>query len=241
METSSNIGKLLLEEKLINSEQLASACEFQKKNDVPIVTALISLGFLSEEEMAQALSRICGYPYIDLDKFEVFPDVVDLISADIAKKYLVMPVNRNKSYLSLAMVDPTDLEAINNIKFRTGLNLHPACQSGRDPDSSSQNLEDQGISRLHQHDPASDTDAHRHQLLDIGLTGLHLGDSGTMSDLDLIERHSISQVVGAAVSLDRGGFQVVHRHRHHHSVRLTPAAIQSTIGPVPAPCWRTGW
>ena len=54
---------------------------------------------------------------------------MDLISADIAKKYLVMPVNRNKSYLSLAMVDPTDLEAINNIKFRTGLNLHPLVAS----------------------------------------------------------------------------------------------------------------
>lgn len=125
----SNLGKLLLEEELIDSEQLSSAYEFQKKNDVPIVIAIMSLGYLTEEEMAQALSRICGYPYIDLDQFEVFPDVIELISAEIAKKYIVMPVARNRSYLSLAMVDPTDLEAIDNIKFRTGLNLHPVVAS----------------------------------------------------------------------------------------------------------------
>lgn len=125
----SNLGKLLLEKELINSEQLTSAYEFQKKNDVPIAIAIKSLGYLTEEEMAQALSRVCGHPYIDLDQFEVFPEVIDLISAEIAKKYIVMPVARNRSSLTLAMVDPTDLEAIENIKFRTSLNLQPVVAS----------------------------------------------------------------------------------------------------------------
>ena len=106
----SNLGELLLREKVLTPDQLKSALEAQKEKNVPLQTAIVSLGIISEEDMAQALSRQLGYPYIDLDQFEVYPDVVSLIPVEIGKKYMIMPIHRIRSFLTLAMVDPTDLE-----------------------------------------------------------------------------------------------------------------------------------
>lgn len=125
----SNLGELLLREKLLNSDQLKSALDYQKKNEVAMGTAIVSLGLISEEEMAQALSRQLGYPYINLDQFEVYPDVINLIPVEIAQKYLIMPIHRIRSFLTLAMVDPTDLDIIEDIRFRTGLSIQPVIAS----------------------------------------------------------------------------------------------------------------
>jgi type IV pilus assembly protein PilB len=126
---ASNLGELLLREKIITAEQLQTASEFQKKNSLPVGTSLVQLGYISEEEIAQALSRQLGYPYIDLDQFEVYPEVINLIPSDVAKKYAVMPIHRIRSFLTLAMVDPTDLEVIEDIRFRTGLSIQPVIAS----------------------------------------------------------------------------------------------------------------
>ena len=126
---ASNLGELLLREKIISADQLKSALDFQKKNSLPLGTSLVSLGFISEEEIAQALSRQVGYPYIDLDQFEVYPEVINLIPADVSKKHMVMPIHRIRSFLTLAMVDPTDLEVIEDIRFRTGLSIQPVIAS----------------------------------------------------------------------------------------------------------------
>jgi len=122
---SSKLGDILLREKIINPDQLKQALDYQKKNNQPVSSALVALGFVTEEEIAQALSRQLGYPYIDLDQFEVFPEVISLIPAEVAKKYMVMPIHKIKSFLTLAMVDPTDLEVIEDIRFRTGLSVQP--------------------------------------------------------------------------------------------------------------------
>ena len=126
---SSNLGDLLIREKVLNQTQLKTAQTFQHDNEVSMGSAVVSLGYLSEEEVAQTLSREYGYPYIDLDQFEVYPDVLDLISLDVAKKYMVMPIHLNRNCLTLAMMDPTDLEAVEDIKFRTGLSLQPVIAS----------------------------------------------------------------------------------------------------------------
>ena len=125
----SNLGELLLREKVITPDQLKSALDMQKEKDVPLQTAIVSLGLISEEEMAQALSRQLGYPYIDLDQFEVYPDVINLIPVEIVKKYMIMPIHRIRSFLTLAMVDPTDLEVIEDVRFRTGLSIQPVIAS----------------------------------------------------------------------------------------------------------------
>lgn len=125
----SNLGELLIREKLINSDQLKTAYDYEKKNKVSIGSALVTLGHISEEEMAQALSRQLGYPYIDLSQFEVYPDVINLIPVDIAKKHMIMPIHRIRSFLTMAMVDPTDLDVIENVRFRTSLSIQPVIAS----------------------------------------------------------------------------------------------------------------
>jgi type IV pilus assembly protein PilB len=126
---ASNLGELLLREKLLTSDQLKSALDLQKKNGIPLTTALVNLKYITEEEMAKALSRQLGYPYIDLNQFEVYPEVINLIPVDIAKKHMVMPIHRIRSFLTLAMVDPTDLDIIEDIRFRTGLSIQPVIAS----------------------------------------------------------------------------------------------------------------
>ena len=125
----SNLGELLIREKLITPEQLKSAIEYEKKNKVSVGSAIVALGFITEEDMAQALSRQLGYPYIDLGQFEVYPDVIELIPADIAKKHMIMPIHRIRSFLTMAMVDPTDLDVIENVRFRTSLSIQPVIAS----------------------------------------------------------------------------------------------------------------
>ncbi len=125
----STLGELLIREKIISAEQLKSAQEFQKKHDVSLGSAIIALGYVSGEEMALGLSRQLGYPYIDLDQFEVYPDVINLIQAETAKKYMIMPIHRIRSFLTLAMVDPTDLDVTEDIRFRTGLSIQPVIAS----------------------------------------------------------------------------------------------------------------
>ncbi len=122
---ASNLGELLLREKAISADQLKTALNFQKKNGLPLGTAFVQLGYLKEDEIAQNLSRQLGYPFIDLDQFEVYPEVIKLIPADIAKKYLVMPIHRIRNFLTLAMADPTDLEIMEDVRFRTGLSVQP--------------------------------------------------------------------------------------------------------------------
>jgi type IV pilus assembly protein PilB len=126
---ASNLGELLLREKILSVDQLKSALDFQKKNSLPVGTSLVQLGYLTEEDIAQALSRQLGYPYIDLDQFDVYAEVINLIPVDVAKKYMVMPIHRIRSFLTLAMVDPTDLEIIEDIRFRTGLSIQPVIAS----------------------------------------------------------------------------------------------------------------
>jgi len=125
----SNLGELLIREKVINQDQLKTASDYEKKNKVTIGSALVTLGHVSEEEMAQALSRQLGYPYIDLSQFEVYPDVINLIPVDIAKKHMIMPIHRIRSFLTMAMVDPTDLDVIENVRFRTSLSIQPVIAS----------------------------------------------------------------------------------------------------------------
>ncbi|MBN1272652.1 MAG: type IV-A pilus assembly ATPase PilB [Candidatus Aminicenantes bacterium] len=125
----STLGDVLTREKLLSDDQLKRALEYQKKHDVPLGSAFISLNLVSEEDMAHALSRQLGYPYIDLNQFELFPEVIELVPVDVAKKHLIMPVHRIRSFITLAMVDPTDLDVIEDIKFRTGLSIQPVVAS----------------------------------------------------------------------------------------------------------------
>ncbi|MFQ6082242.1 MAG: type IV-A pilus assembly ATPase PilB [Candidatus Aminicenantia bacterium] len=140
------LGEILLKEKLVNSDQLKEAIEYQKKNGGKLGSAMIKLGFISEEELANVLSKQYGCPHINLTKFEISPEVTKFFPVDMARKYLVMPIHRIGSFLTLAMADPTDLEAVEDIKFTTGLNIQPVVA----PESSVRNSIDKYYGTAHE-------------------------------------------------------------------------------------------
>ncbi len=119
------LGELLLKENLITEEQLKQALEFQRSNGLKLGSALIKLGLVSEEDIAMILSKQLGYPSINISKFEVEPDVLSLIPADLARKYTLLPLHRMGHILTVAMADPTNLTAIEDIRFKTELNVQP--------------------------------------------------------------------------------------------------------------------
>ena len=117
------IGEFLQQEGKISQEQLNHALEVQKKEPGKLGSVLIRLGFVTEEDIAQALSKQFGYPSINLSKFDVGERVLELIKPEIARKHVVMPVHRIGSILTLAMADPSNLFVQEEIRFSTNLRI----------------------------------------------------------------------------------------------------------------------
>ncbi len=126
---SGKLGEILLKENLITPDQLKQALEHQKTNGGRLGNSLVKLGFLNDDEVTAVLSRQYGVPSINLAYFEVDPNVTKLIPMDTATKYQVLPLSRVGSSLTLAMVDPTNVFAMDDIKFMTGFNIEPVVAS----------------------------------------------------------------------------------------------------------------
>ncbi|MGA2078589.1 MAG: ATPase, T2SS/T4P/T4SS family, partial [Terriglobia bacterium] len=123
------LGDILLKENLISPEQLKQALEYQKANGGRLGGALVKLGFLSDDEVTVVLSHQYGVPSINLNHFEVDPGVTKLIPMETALKFQVLPLSRVGTSLTLAMVDPTNVFAMDDIKFMTGFNIEPVVAS----------------------------------------------------------------------------------------------------------------
>lgn len=123
------IGELLLRDKLITSEQLKKAIDEQKQAGGRLGANLVKLAFISEKDLTAFLSRQYGIPTIDLPAQEIDHEIVKLIPEDVAIKYQVIPVSRTGSTLVLAMADPSNIFAIDDIKFLTGYNIEPVIAS----------------------------------------------------------------------------------------------------------------
>src|ERR1035437_5214483 len=126
---SQRLGDLLVKEKVITTEQLEQAVKLQKESHSRLASALVKLGFLSDEDVTNFLSRQYGVPAINLSYFEIDPAVVKLIPYETAKRYQILPLSRVGSSLTLAMVDPTNVFAMDDIKFMTGFNIEPVVAS----------------------------------------------------------------------------------------------------------------
>jgi type IV pilus assembly protein PilB len=123
------IGELLLKEKRISPEQLQQALAHQKANGGKLGANLVLMGFVKDEEITGLLSKQYGVPSINLAQFEIDPAVVQLIPGDTAKKYQIVPLSRSGATLTLAMTDPTNVFAMDDIKFMTGYNVEPVVAS----------------------------------------------------------------------------------------------------------------
>src|SRR3972149_1160191 len=123
--SGTRLGDLMVQENLISQAQLAQALEYQKKNSGRLGSCLVNLGFVSDEDVTTFLSRQYGVPSINLQYFEVDPAVVKLVPEDPARPHEVVPLSRLGSALTIAMVDPTNVFAMDDIKFMTGFSVEP--------------------------------------------------------------------------------------------------------------------
>lgn len=126
---ASKLGELLVKENLITAEQLETALNYQKNYGGRLGSIIVSLGYISEDEMLSALGRQYGIPSINLSYFEIDPSVISLIPVEIALKYRLIPLSRVGSTLTIAIADPANVFAIDDIKFMTSLNVEPIVAS----------------------------------------------------------------------------------------------------------------
>lgn len=126
---SVRLGELLTKANLISPDQLKEALKIQKDNGGKLGETLIKLGFVSDEDITECLSQQFGVPSINLAHFEIDSGVIKLIPADVARKYNILPVNKTGATLTIAMADPTNVFAMDDIKFMTGYNVEPVVAS----------------------------------------------------------------------------------------------------------------
>src|SRR5262249_36428190 len=122
-------GELLLKEKLITAEQLQQALAQQKANGGKLGFNLVKMGFVKDEQITALLSKQYGVPSINLAQFKIDPTIVKLVPTETARKYQIIPLSRSGSTLTIAMTDPTNVFAMDDIKFMTGYTVEPVVAS----------------------------------------------------------------------------------------------------------------
>ncbi|HUU49767.1 MAG TPA: type II secretion system protein GspE, partial [Nitrospinota bacterium] len=119
------LGEMLVKSKLIKQEQLEEALKYQKTNRCRLGTSLVKLNFIKDEVLAEFLSKQYGVRSIDLEGVSVEPSIISLIPAEIAQKYMIIPLSKDGNKVTIAMADPSNIYAIDDLKFMTGFHVEP--------------------------------------------------------------------------------------------------------------------
>jgi type IV pilus assembly protein PilB len=119
----SRLGELLVRENKISLQQLQKAQEEARKTGSRLGYSLTKLGYIAESDLTSFLSKQYGVPSINLSEFEIEQEVLRLIPRDVAKKHLCLPINRAGASLIVAMADPSNIYAIDDLKFLTGYSI----------------------------------------------------------------------------------------------------------------------
>jgi type IV pilus assembly protein PilB len=122
---SAKLGEILVRENLISPQNLREALDYQREHGGRLGFNLVKLGLVSDDMITAVLSRQYGIPSVNLDLFNIDPGVLRLIPQEVAQKHSVLPLSRVGATLTLAMVDPTNVFAMDDVKFMTGLNVEP--------------------------------------------------------------------------------------------------------------------
>ena len=122
---SAKLGEILVRENLISPQHLREALDYQREHGGRLGFNLVKLGLISDDMITAVLSRQYGIPSVNLDLFSIDATVLSLIPQEVAQKHSVLPLSRVGATLTLAMVDPTNVFAMDDVKFMTGLNVEP--------------------------------------------------------------------------------------------------------------------
>jgi type IV pilus assembly protein PilB len=122
---SAKLGEILVRENLISPQSLREALDHQRQHGGRLGFNLVKLGLVSDDMITAVLSRHYGIPSVNLELFNIDAAVLRLIPQEVAQKHTVLPLSRVGATLTLAMVDPTNVFALDDVKFMTGLNVEP--------------------------------------------------------------------------------------------------------------------
>jgi type IV pilus assembly protein PilB len=129
MSQEDRLGELLVREEMISLTELRKAQELQKASGDNLGRSLAKLGYVSDKEVTEFIAAQYNVPALELDQYEIEHEIIELIPREVAERHKIIPVSRAGTSLVVAMMDPTNLHAIDDVKFLTGYNVEPVVAS----------------------------------------------------------------------------------------------------------------
>ena len=126
------LGELLVDQNKITESQLVKVLKLQKEKGMILGQVLIEEGYVTEKEIIEVLEVQYGIPRVELDSYEIDPEVPNLISSKMARRHTMIPINLEGTFLSVAMADPLNIFAVDDLRLATGLNITPLLASEKD-------------------------------------------------------------------------------------------------------------
>ncbi len=126
------LGDLLIERNILNQRQLDKALAVQKEKGGLVGEILVELGFAKEEDIAQALTAQFGFPYLPLSNYDIDPAVIGIVPGRVVRQYLLVPIDKIGNNLSLAMSNPLNVQAIEDIELLSGCSIQTFVSTSSD-------------------------------------------------------------------------------------------------------------
>lgn len=126
------LGELLIERGIITKVQLEKALLVQREKGGLIGEILVELGFTREEEIAQALTAQYGFPYLPLSNYDINPELTNIIPARVARQYLLIPIDKIGNSITIAMSNPLNVQAVEDVELLTGLGVQTFVSTSSD-------------------------------------------------------------------------------------------------------------
>ncbi|MCX5703747.1 MAG: hypothetical protein NT066_04570 [Candidatus Omnitrophica bacterium] len=126
------LGELLIERGILKQDQLDRALIVQKERGGLIGEILVELKFAKEEDIAQALTAQYGFPFLPLANYDMNPDIVNIVPLRVARQYLLMPIDKTGSNLTIAMSNPLNIQAVEDIELLSGCNVQTFVSTASD-------------------------------------------------------------------------------------------------------------
>jgi hypothetical protein len=126
------LGDLLIERGVINENQLERALNVQKDKGGLIGEVLVELGFAKEEDIAQSLTAQYGFPYLPLSNYDINPEIIAIVPGRVARQYLLIPIDKIGNNLTLAMSNPLNVQAIEDVELLSGCSVQTFVSTSSD-------------------------------------------------------------------------------------------------------------
>jgi len=214
---SNKLGELLVKNETITPEQLSSALKEQEESGRMMGSILVGMGALKDSDLLQFLSEQHGVPSIKLSEFQIDPEVLKIIPAGVASKYQVMPISAKDSTLTVAMIDPGNIFALDDIKFLTGYRVEALIAA--------ENSVNEAIEEYYRVEDAADADYLVDLLAGLETEGVEYLESNENVDLSSLEHESeeapvIKLVNGILTDAITRGSSDVHIEPYEKSFRV---------------------